>query len=254
MNLNTIINQIKNNVQLIAVLSVIILILYVLNRYIQYKLKKTPYLIKGVRSAQDGLILPRESILPSAVGKAFTYSMWLYIEDWDYHSDKLKHIFHIGDESAMDACPGVWLTPKLNNMTIRVDTYGNDSVVNNKHNCNIKDISIQKWINIIMVLDNRRLDVYLNGALYKSCMLNNVPKMNDGNVYITQDGGFSGKISDFTYANYPLSIREIQRLYRRGHNSVSLINLMNSTKKSISKSVKSIQSIKSPIKVDLQMY
>ena len=74
--------------------------------------------------------------------------------------------------------------------------------------------------------------------------------MNNGNVYIAQNGGFSGKISDFMYANYPLSIHEIQKLHRLGHNAMSLVNYMNSTKKSI---VKSIQSIESPIKVKLHM-
>ena len=67
--------------------------------------------------------------------------------------------------------------------------------------CDIVNVPLQRWVNLVIVLHNKSLDVYLNGELKRSCILENIPKLNGGDVYITHNGGFNGFVSDITYKN-----------------------------------------------------
>jgi hypothetical protein len=46
------------------------------------------------------------------------------------------------------------------------------------HSCSIEDVPLQRWTNLIISLDNRALDLYLDGKLVRTCVLPGVPKMN----------------------------------------------------------------------------
>ena len=67
--------------------------------------------------------------------------------------------------------------------------------------CDIVNIPVQRWVHLGIVLQNKALDVYLNGSLKRSCILKNIPKSvkQTDNIYINQKGGFNGKISDIKY-------------------------------------------------------
>ena len=58
----------------------------------------------------------------SKIGREFTLSMWLYINDWGSNVSEPQHVFHIGNEDQSDIVPGIWLYPKNNNIMIRMDT------------------------------------------------------------------------------------------------------------------------------------
>jgi len=89
-------------------------------------------------------------------------------------------------------------------------------------NCDIINIPIQRWTHIALVLHNRTLDVFLNGKLARSCTYKYVPKINKGNVHITDNGGFKGELSELRYFNRTLSPTEIYNIYRRGYSTFSL--------------------------------
>ena len=82
--------------------------------------------------------------------------------------------------------------------------------------CDLKDIPVQRWVHLVIVVINRTIDVYMNGKLRRSCTLENVPRFNKGDLYINQDGGFNGQVSDFLYSNKGLSANEIESLYLSG--------------------------------------
>ena len=82
--------------------------------------------------------------------------------------------------------------------------------------CDLKNVPVQRWVHLVVVVINRTIDVYLNGKLRRSCTLENVPRFNKGDLYINQNGGFEGKISDFMYSNKGLSAEEINSLYLSG--------------------------------------
>jgi hypothetical protein len=80
----------------------------------------------------------------------------------------------------------------------------------------IQNVPLDKWVNIIIRCKNDHIDVYVNGIVATSIKLTGVPKQNFGDVFISQNGGFIGNISDLWYYKYALGAAEIQRLMRNG--------------------------------------
>lgn len=86
-------------------------------------------------------------------------------------------------------------------------------------NIPINNIPLNKWINVVIRLQNTVLDVYINGTIAKRYVfVENVPQQSYGDVYVCQNGGFIGNISDLRYFNKALSIFGIQGLVNSGPN------------------------------------
>jgi len=101
---------------------------------------------------------------------------------------------------------------------------------NTRNQCDIKDIPVQRWVHITISLHNKTLDVYVNGKLTRSCTYENVPKLNDGDLHITDNGGFKGDIGEFRYFNRALDPSEIYSLYSSGYKTFSLYDKFNKIK------------------------
>ena len=83
----------------------------------------------------------------------------------------------------------------------------------------IENINIQKWVHIIVTVNDRVLDVYINGKLVTSKAFNNIintAEINSSNLVITPSGGYGGFISKVQY--YPLFItpKKAWEIYRGG--------------------------------------
>lgn len=303
-------DTIRNNKHFNSIMGIItfffvVFIIYKIYKYLTNKAKERPYLIKGIKDATVPMIIPGNKLMRSTIGREFTFSFWVYVEDWGYNFNKPKHLFHIGDQDGNSVSPGVWLYPKNNNLMIRMDTYNrsnnvskttsgktcqnwtaryphktgnhtdekfpkadlgnhnfcrnpdnkktgswcytedpnkrwescgfpdhkipptmnptkNPDVIDSNKDCDLVNIPVQRWIHISIVLVNKTLDVYLNGRLSRSCTLNEIPKFNDGDIYINQDGGYRGKLSDLLYVNKALGSEEIYGLYLSGNNRFTI--------------------------------
>ena len=203
--------------------------------------KKDPVLINGVVNGKKAVTISQDPNVGGAIpvlrsdnedgGIEFTYSVWLLIEDDNFHSyrpDQRKHIFHKGserintrDSSVMGMAypnnsPGLYLESNENKLVVVMNTFDEpmEEIV-------IPDIPIHKWINVIIRLENRSLDVYLNGTIVARHELSSVPKQNYGNIYANQGGGFSGILSSLRYFNKAITITQIQEIVSRGPNMSS---------------------------------
>ena len=67
-------------------------------------------------------------------------------------------------------------------------------------------------------LQNRDMDIFINGNLASRHRLAAPPKQNYGSVFVTQNEGFQGQISALRYFNYALSGAEIHEVNRKGPN------------------------------------
>ena len=85
----------------------------------------------------------------------------------------------------------------------------------------INDITLNKWMNIIIRVDGRNLDTYINGVITNRHVLHGVPKQNYGDVYVNMNGGFDGLLSDLWYHDYGLNASEIQSIVNKGPNMKS---------------------------------
>ena len=82
--------------------------------------------------------------------------------------------------------------------------------------CDLVELPIQRWSHIAVVLWNRTTDIYLNGKLVRSCILENVPKITNSPLHVCQDGGFDGKFGQLRYFNRALNADEVYNLYTKG--------------------------------------
>ncbi len=98
----------------------------------------------------------------------------------------------------------------------------NSDLLNEQKDCDLVNIPVQRWVHIAVVLVNKTIDVYLNGKLSRSCTLSQIPKFNDGDIYINQDGGFRGKLSDLLYVNKAMGTTEIYNTYLAGNNRFTI--------------------------------
>ena len=83
----------------------------------------------------------------------------------------------------------------------------------------IENINMQKWVNIITTVNNRSLDIYINGKLIKTKTFNNVidtTAFNYGNIVITPNGGFGGYVSKVRYYPRYITPNEAWNIYKDG--------------------------------------
>ena len=139
----------------------------------------------------------------------FAYSVWFYVNDFNYRYGSPKVIFGRMSTPSTDAsssvvgvhglnpCPLVLLGAIENNIEISVTCYGENGRTR-VHTCAVANVPIQKWVNLIISVYGRTLDVYLDGKLVRTCLLPGIANVNnDANVYVTPNGGFDGWTSNF---------------------------------------------------------
>jgi len=91
-----------------------------------------------------------------------------------------------------------------------------DEASGNFDTCDIKNIPLQRWLNINMSIYNNLIDISINGKLEKSCILKGFPIINKGNLHIGNEGGFNGFLSNVNFTNKALSMDEINNIYLNG--------------------------------------
>jgi hypothetical protein len=198
-----------------TVLTIIVIIGIVLViRFIQKIIwRNVRFIFDYPRNAKKQLIVQAKTLQPSKnEGISWTLSFWIYIDNWDYLYTSPKRIIHWHNNAY------VWLSKKRNDLNIQIPV---DNRSNSQEYILFKSVPIQKWIHCCVILENRYVDLWMNGKLYHSKKLSGVPKFNyTKEMYVTpsfgKDKGFSGYISRFRYYNIPIKKNTIQYLYRDG--------------------------------------
>jgi hypothetical protein len=159
-------------------------------------------------------------------GIEFTWSVYLFIQDLPLQHQNMFHIFHKGNNNidtnsgynTPNNSPGLYIDNANNALVVKMNTF---STID--ENVTVTNIPRNKWINVIIRCQNRKIDVYMNGLIAQSIQLSSVPKQNYGSVHVALNNGFPGFISNLWYYNYALTIGEIQRLNNYGP-SLQLMN------------------------------
>jgi hypothetical protein len=94
----------------------------------------------------------------------------------------------------------------------------------------VEDIPVNKWFNVMIIVENKNVDVFVNGMVAKSVEIQTIPKQNYGNIYVGFNGGFDGNLSNLWYYDYCLGTYEIQNMMLTGPNlSLSSNSTLNKT-------------------------
>ena len=74
--------------------------------------------------------------------------------------------------------------------------------------------NINKWFHFAIVVQQLQVDLYYNGKLYNSSILESLPKYENDDIIICNDNGFAGLVYDFRIYYRPLVHSEIYTLSR----------------------------------------
>jgi hypothetical protein len=170
----------------------------------------------------------------------FAYSVWFYVNDWNYRYGKPKVIFgRMGAQSTtakssipgvggVDPCPAVVLGAVENNLSISLSCFPGASQKPTQktntviHTCTVANVPIQKWVNLTISVYGRTLDVYIDGKLVRTCLLPGIANINNNsNIFVTPSGGFNGWTSRLQYYPGPLNPQEVWNIYTKGYSNWS---------------------------------
>jgi len=178
----------------------------------------------------DSKTLPKTGNGASASN--FTYSVWFYINDWNYRYGEPKVVFgRMGQSgttpnpttgvSGTNPCPLVTLGALNNDLTISLSVFPTSTSGPSQslvHNCTIQNVPIQNWVNLLISTYGNVLDVYLDGKLVRTCVLPGVVNVNtNSSVYLTPNGGFSGFTSKFQYFPNATDPQTAWNIYTQGY-------------------------------------
>ena len=182
-----------------------------------------------LHTCQDGTKskrIPAEKLSGDKGSSNFSWSMWFYVSDWSYRIGKEKVLLtrnsaHNSIAAGGDhgGSPEISLAGHENNMTVTVNTMQNSGQADKKTTCMVNNVPLQRWVNAIVSLNNRTMDIYVQGKLVRTCILPGVVDVN-GNAptTITPDGGFKGFTSNVQYFDHPLNPQEAYNIYAKGPN------------------------------------
>lgn len=203
-------------VVIFVIIMVVLLVIVFKNRATAYSVN--PLLIDKPVNIYDLKENNKFTIPTSERGLEYSYSCWFYVQDWYYRFQDFKCIYAKGVVSDKkinleegNYNPGVYLFPETNNLLVSIATYFNPS-----ERVTVTNIPLQKWVHLVVCLNNRTVDIYVNGKLERSKVLAGVPKLNDSQLNVAPDGGFFGKLARLQYFSHSLKPDEVYSIYQDG--------------------------------------
>jgi len=232
--------------------TIIILVLFII--LFRYIFKDVHGIQNGIVNGQTPSVVSASSLSENSNSNNFAYSVWFYVNDWNYRYGEPKVIFgrmgsvstigggSIDGINGIDPCPAVVLGAVQNNISVAVGCYpgadtvptitGGKSVV---HTCNIANVPIQKWVNLTLSVYGRTLDVYIDGKLVRTCLMPGIAMINtNSDIYITPKGGFNGWTSKLQYWSNALNPQEAWNIYAKGYGSSTINNMFGNYKVNVS--------------------
>jgi hypothetical protein len=189
---------------------------------------------------------------PIFTGGEFTLSFWIYVDDWNYSVSNYKPLFNLGPAITSANTQSVlvgMLTPFKNGLVVRAGTVSPngapgtpspssdatpDITILSTRNalmqkkismnmfestvdtpCDVKEVPLQRWVNVTIVSAGRVLDVYMNGKLSRSCVLDNVVRVPRGDIFLSL-GQFGGRFSSVQMWNQQVTPDVIYGIYMMG--------------------------------------
>lgn len=183
-------------------------------------------------ASSSALIKGKDAPLSSQNEGGYGMQWWMYVKDWNYGYGKKKSVVKRSDSTSGAVMnPHISLHPTDNTLQISVSVFpateggaskstpapaGHSGSTDDVFVCEVPNIPLQTWFAVSVTVFGRNLDVYIDGKLVKSCFLSGVPKPAVGDISLTPDGGFSGRICDFYHYPRMLTPADTATFYNTG--------------------------------------
>lgn len=213
------------NAKLVLAVVIILLLLYVI-----FKALTTTYTSLGTMQKWENQTMLQGSNLPSNFKANSAISVWFYIKKWAGDA-KVIHFKKV-DATIFQ----VQFKPNTN--TIQIFPQSGASV--SGKDCEISDFPLQKWVNLIISFNGTAMDVYVDGKLVKSCVVDGGSKLSETTTIVlgdetkkppTHDVGF---ITNVKLKSTPIAPQEAWDIYSQGFGGSPWSDILNKYKVKLS--------------------
>ena len=211
-------DQLQGRSKMVIIVALVICVLYII-----LNLKMFKKYSETKSSPTDASVIQTKNNV-TTTSTSYSLSTWIYINDWNPGTPKT--IFSMSGKNN----PRIRLDPNINKLIIKYSTSPTlTGGPYNRETIEIPEISIQKWVNIVICFGDNKVDSYINGKLVNTHVSDNAIQ------YATQEpksttlswGGFTGYISSSRYYPYFLTPQDVWNIYKEGYSSNLLGNFLN---------------------------
>ena len=217
------------SILVIIVIAIVLVIIY------NVFFTKSNLLISGIVPTTPTTIIDAKH-LQSNISSNFAWSIWFYINEWNEGYGHYKDLFYQGNRAGTKYNIQTRFTSFENNLEIKLTTYRTevDHYQNSEYQENkfyVPNIDLQKWVNLIISVEGRTLDIYLHGKLVRTFVLPNTAYIKTGeNVYIGNNdtnGTFDGHVARFQYFANSVNTQQAYNIYKDGLDSNLISDFFN---------------------------
>jgi len=215
------------NSKLVLAVIVILLLLYVI-----FKALTTSYTTLGTMQKWKNKTTLQGTNLPSSFKANSAVSIWFYIKKWVSGTNVIRFCSDTAGQASIFR-----VLFKDNTNTIQIFPR---SASTSTDDCEIADFPLQKWVNLIISFNGSAMDVYVDGKLVKSCVVNTGSKLGETQSIVlgddttpaaTDDVGF---ITNVKLKASPIAPQEAWDIYSQGFGGSPWSDLLNKYKVKLS--------------------
>jgi len=218
------------NSKLVLAIVVILLLLYVI-----FKALTTTYTTLGTMQKWGNKTMLQGSNLPSSFKANSAISIWFYIKKWVPGTNIVS--FH--RNTSPDAASTLFKAQfKANTNTVQI--FPRSGLSNTQYDCEIAEFPLQKWVNLIVSFNGSAMDVYVDGKLVKSCVVNQGSRLQETQSIVLGDDspevqtGDVGFITNVKLKAAPIAPQEAWDIYSQGFGGSPWSDLLNKYKVKLS--------------------
>jgi hypothetical protein len=169
-----------------------------------------------------------DTSLPNSFKANSAISVWFYIKTW-VNGARVIEMQNAGGTAHFK------VQFKAATNTIQIFPRSGISVTG--EDCEIAEFPLQKWVNLIISFNGSAMDVYVDGKLVKSCVVNNGSKIQETKKIILGD---KSKIEDVGFITNvklkatPIAPQEAWDIYSEGFGGSPWSDLLNKYKVKLS--------------------
>lgn len=214
------------NSKLVLAVIVILLLLYVI-----FKALTTTYTTLGTMQKWSNKTTLQGSNLPSTFKANSAISVWFYIKKWVNGTNVVQ--FNAASNTAI-------FRVLFKNNTNTIQIFPRSGTSDSQYDCEIADFPLQKWVNLIISFNGSAMDVYVDGKLVKSCVVNTGSRIqetqsivlgDDSDLVKKDDVGF---ITNVKLKAAPIAPQEAWDIYSQGFGGSPWSDLLNKYKVKLS--------------------
>ena len=217
--------------RIIIISVIVLLILYILLSYLFTDRKVIQSSILRSNANETNKEISSKNIPYKPGITDFTMSFWLYIDKYG-DSGTPNNIINKNHDDNNNLFKIVGRKDK-NDIDFYIKTIDN-AAGGEIPRLTLSNVYLQKWMNIIMTVETRNLDIYLDGKLEETLVLDSLPNENmneqecNFEIFKDMDSGSESqmKISNVQYLTRNIAPREAWSIYKEGYKNIGLMGYL----------------------------